>query len=119
MILIAVILSCCTITTIQPEMNLHFYWYSYHFSIHHLVINSKRVAGCIKYFSYFVVRNAMFQLSHLKKVAALFVFIKSTKPNLHYPVCKACLLDVPLTFPWYWLACGTNQVKHNHHFKYE
>jgi len=29
----------------------------------------------------------MLWLSHLKQVAALFIFIKSTKPNF-YPICK-------------------------------
>ena len=44
------------------------------------------------------------------KLAALFVFIKSTKPNLNYPVCKAHLLDVTFIFPRCCCACGTNQV---------
>jgi len=30
----------------------------------------------------------MLWLSHLKQVAALFVFVKSTKPNFSYPICK-------------------------------
>jgi len=38
----------------------------------------------------------MLQLSHLKQIVAFFVFIKSTKPNLHYPVCSGCLLHVGL-----------------------
>jgi len=45
------------------------------------------------------------------RLAVLFVFIKSTKPNLHYPAWKACLLHVPFIFPWCCFACGTKQVK--------
>jgi len=62
----------------------------------------------------------MLQLSHLKQIVAFFVFIKSTKPNLHYPVCSGCLLHVglPCIFPWCWFVCGTNQDKRTQHFKY-
>jgi len=51
----------------------------------------------------------MLWLSHLKQVAAHFAFVKSTKPILHYPICQACLLNVPSVFPGCWFACGTNQ----------